>query len=163
MYAILSQNIDRDTGQKMGDCMAICTFFGHRDATDEIKDGLRSTIEYLINEKNVDMFYVGDSGNFDYKVTQILKELQQYYTNIKYAVVLAYINKKKSDDLFDNINSVYPENLENKPLRYAIYHRNKWMIEKSDYVITYVRHHIGGAAQFKEIAERKGKIVINIG
>ena len=36
------------------------------------------------------------------------------------------------------------------------------MIEKSDYVVTYVHHSFGGAAQFKEIAEKKGKIVINI-
>ena len=36
------------------------------------------------------------------------------------------------------------------------------MIDNSDYVIVYVEHKTGGAAKFKEIAERKKKIVINI-
>ena len=36
------------------------------------------------------------------------------------------------------------------------------MIEQSDYVVTYVKYTVGGAAQFKEYAEKKGKIVINL-
>ncbi len=36
------------------------------------------------------------------------------------------------------------------------------MIDKSNYVLTYVRHTIGGAAKFKEIAEKKGLFVINL-
>lgn len=36
------------------------------------------------------------------------------------------------------------------------------MIEQADYVITYVTHSWGGAAKFKELAEKKGKTVINI-
>lgn len=36
------------------------------------------------------------------------------------------------------------------------------MIEQSDYVVTYVNHNFGGAARFKELAERKHKTVINI-
>ena len=34
--------------------------------------------------------------------------------------------------------------------------------KKSDFVVTYVRHTWGGAAQFKEIAEKSKKHVINI-
>ena len=48
------------------------------------------------------------------------------------------------------------------PLRFAISYRNKWMIEQSDYVVTYVNHSWGGAAQFKELAEKKGKTVIEL-
>lgn len=36
------------------------------------------------------------------------------------------------------------------------------MIEHSDYVISYVKYDIGGAARFKELAEKKNRIVINI-
>lgn len=36
------------------------------------------------------------------------------------------------------------------------------MIEQSDYVVTYVKYTIGGASKFKELAEKKKKIVINI-
>lgn len=36
------------------------------------------------------------------------------------------------------------------------------MIDKSDYVVVYITHPWGGAAQFKELAEKKGKAVINL-
>ena len=36
------------------------------------------------------------------------------------------------------------------------------MLKQSDYVVTYITHSWGGAAQFAEMAERKGKTVINI-
>ncbi len=36
------------------------------------------------------------------------------------------------------------------------------LIEKSDFVVTYVSREVGGAAKFKSLAEKKGKTVINI-
>ena len=58
--------------------------------------------------------------------------------------------------------TILPEGIETVPPRFAISYRNKWMIEQSDYVITYVIHSWGGAAQFKELAEKKGKTVIEL-
>lgn len=34
------------------------------------------------------------------------------------------------------------------------------MIQQSDVVVTYVTHNFGGAAQFKELAEKQNKYVI---
>lgn len=48
------------------------------------------------------------------------------------------------------------------PRRFAIDKRNRWMIDHSDFVITYVSRSFGGAAKFKEIAEKKNRVVINI-
>ena len=61
-----------------------------------------------------------------------------------------------------NYNTIYPDGLEKTPSKYAIPKRNEWMIDKSDYVVTYVKYIVGGAAQFKELAERKGKTIISI-
>ena len=36
------------------------------------------------------------------------------------------------------------------------------MIEQSDYVVTYITHSWGGAAQFAELAEKQKKTVINV-
>ena len=36
------------------------------------------------------------------------------------------------------------------------------MIEQADIVVTYVTHSFGGAAQFKEMAEKQGKTVIEL-
>lgn len=60
------------------------------------------------------------------------------------------------------INSMLPEGIETVPKRFAISWRNKWMLNQSDYVITYVTHSWGGAAQFAEMAEKQHKRVINL-
>lgn len=138
----------------------VCTFFGHKDTPKEIEPAIRSTLIDLIENKNVNVFYVGNNGNFDIMVRRQLDDLSQTYP-ITYSVVLAYLptEKNKYDDL---TNTIYPEGLETVPKRFAISWRNKWMIQQSDIVVTYVTHTYGGAVQFKEIAERAGKEVINI-
>ncbi len=52
--------------------------------------------------------------------------------------------------------------IETVPKRFAISWRNKWMIEQSDVVVTYVTHGFGGAWQFKALAQRQGKTVIEL-
>ena len=36
------------------------------------------------------------------------------------------------------------------------------MLKKSDYVVMYVKRIYGGAAKFKELAEKAGKTIINL-
>ena len=107
------------------------------------------------------MFYVGNNGNFDTMVRRQLEDLSQTYL-ITYSVVLAYLPTEKNK--YDNLtNTIYPEELEIIPKRFAISWRNKWMIQQSDIVVTYVTHSFGGAAQFKELAMKKKKIVVELG
>ena len=138
----------------------VCTFFGHKDAPKEIVPTLRSTLIGLIENKNVTVFYVGNNGNFDTMVRHQLEDLSQTYP-ITYSVVLAYLPGKKNE--YDDLtNTIYPEGLETVPKRFAISYRNKWMIDQSDVVVTYVTRTYGGAAQFKAMAERQGKTVIEL-
>ena len=55
-----------------------------------------------------------------------------------------------------------PEGIEAVHPRFAISWRNKWMIKQSDYVVTYITHPWGGAAQFAEMAKKQQKAVINL-
>ena len=135
-----------------------CTFFGHKDAPKETEQTLRSVLINLIENEDVNIFYVGNNGSFDSTVISLLSELSFVYP-IKYYVVLAYIPKKETDY---SERSIIPEGIESVPLRFAISYRNKWMIEQSDFVVTHVTRSWGGAAQFKSLAERKEKAVINI-
>ena len=64
--------------------------------------------------------------------------------------------------LTDPMETIYPEGLECVHPRYAISWRNKWMIQESDVVVTYVAHSWGGAAKFEQLARKKKKRVINI-
>ena len=136
------------------------TFFGHKDAPKEIEPTLRSTLIDLIENHNVNEFYVGNNGNFDTMVRRQLEDLSQTYP-ITYSVVLAYLPTEKNK--YDNLtNTIYPEDLETVPKRFAISWRNKWMIQQSDIVVTYVTHTYGGAWQFKGMAKRLNKHVINL-
>ena len=138
----------------------VCTFFGHKDTPKEIEPTLRSTLIDLIENKNVNVFYVGNNGNFDTMVRRQLEDLSQTYPII-YSIVLAYLPTEKNR--YDNLtNTIYPEGLETVPKRFAISWRNKWMIQQSDIVVTYVTHSYGGAVKFKEMAFRQGKNAIEI-
>ena len=65
----------------------VCTFFGHKDTPKEIEPTLRSTLIDLIENKKVNVFYVGNNGNFDTMVRRQLEDLSQLYS-ITYSVVL---------------------------------------------------------------------------
>ena len=140
--------------------MSVCTFFGHSSCPESIREKLRENVVDLIENKGVTLFYVGHQGEFDRMVHSVLRELKSSY-DMDYAIVLAYLPEKRSaadrDDLADTL---FPEGIEKAPKRFAISWRNRWMLQRSDYVITYVRHSWGGAAQFAELAQRQKKTVL---
>lgn len=43
--------------------MCVCTFFGHKDCPDSIKERLWETLKELIVNHHVDMFYVGNKDD----------------------------------------------------------------------------------------------------
>ena len=141
--------------------MSACTFFGHRDCPETIKSKLREMLIDLITNHNVDMFYVGNQGRFDAIVRGVLQELKKEDPRINYAVVLAYMPGKQME-FDDYANTMLPEGIESVHPRYAISWRNNWMLWHSNYVVTYITHSWGGAAQFAEKARCQTKIVINL-
>ena len=134
------------------------TFFGHKDTPQEIEPALRTAIIDLIENHGAVEFYVGNNGSFDTMVRHQLEELSQIYP-IAYSVVLAYLPTKNNNIA----NTVLPESIETVPKRFAIYYRNKWMIQQADVVVAYVTYSFGGAHQFTALAERKGKTILNLG
>ena len=141
-----------------------CTFFGHHDCPSSIKPKLREVLIDLIENHAVDMFYVGQQGVYDAIVRSVLKELVSVYPHIRYAVVLERTPQKRDEfDPHDYSDTMLPEGIETVHPRFAISWRNKWMIKHSDYVVTYITHSWGGAAQFTELSARQGKIVLNVG
>ena len=138
----------------------VCAFFGHKDCAEEIEEKAEELIISLIRNEEAVEFLVGNNGNFDKKIQVVLRKIKNVYPHINYAVALAYLPEKKT--LSTDMNTVFPEILDNVPPKYAIDRRNTWMIDKADIVITYVRHISGGAAKFREKAKKKGKIVMDI-
>ena len=138
----------------------ICTFFRHRDTPAEIRPLLRTVLLELIEQRGVDRFCVGCQGNFDAMARELLRELERS-RGIRYEVVLAAL-PKQTDTTIDQYHTLLPEGIENAPPRFAIDFRNRWMVDRSDIVVTYVRRPFGGAAKFKELAEKKKKAVIEL-
>ena len=143
--------------------MSACTVFGHRDTPEAIRPRLREAIVELIEKYGVTTFYIGDKGAFDLMAKSIIRELCNVYPQIRYSIVLAYLPQKR--DEFDNrdfSDTIFPEGIETAPKRYAISWRNNWMLKRADYVVCYVNHSWGGAAQFVEKAIKQGKVVVNL-
>ncbi|MBP0981383.1 MAG: hypothetical protein J5968_04190 [Oscillospiraceae bacterium] len=141
----------------------VCTFFGHRDCPIDIKTKLYNAAKKLIEKHDVDTFLVGDKGKFDFIARTVLEKLSNEYPHIKYNVVLAYMPGKRDEFCEGDIsNTILPMGIEIVPKRIAIPWRNKWMLDRADYVLAYVVCSQGGAANYVEKALKKGKTVINI-
>ena len=138
-----------------------CCFFGHREVTHNIREKLKATIEKLITEDGVTEFYVGHQGQFDSMVYSVLKELKAKYPQIRYTVVLAYLPDEHIWEVYGE-DTLLPDGMESVPKKFAISKRNDWMIGHSDVAVCYVWKITGGAAKFREKAEKKGLRVVDI-
>ena len=138
-----------------------CCFFGHREVTHNIREKLTAIIKKLITEENVTEFYVGNQGQFDSMVYSVLKELKANYPDIKYTVVLAYMPDEYIKEVYGE-DTLFPDGLENVPKKFAISKRNDWMIQESGFAVCYVHKITGGAAKFREKAEKKGLRVMQV-
>ena len=136
-------------------------FFGHRDVTHDIRAKLQFIIEQLITEKQINTFYVGHQGQFDSMVYFVLKEMKVKYPHIRYIVVLAYMPDSYIKEVYGE-DTLFPDGLESVPKKYAISKRNDWMIQHSDYAVCYVHKITGGAAKFREKAEKKGLQIVDV-
>ena len=138
-----------------------CTFFGHRDTPESIRFVLKETLRHLITTESVDNFLVGHQGIFDGMVLTELKKMQKEYPHIRYAVVLATL-PCQAFPFDESVETLYPEGLETVPRRFTLARRNEWMLRQAQIVVTYVTHSTGGAAKYKEKAQKQGKRVISL-
>lgn len=99
-------------------------------------------------------FYLGGYGAFDSLAASVLREQKKRYPYIELVLVLAYLNTGRGTSGYDS--TVYPP-LETVSRRFAITHRNRWMVEVADVVVAYVLHDRGGTATTLRYAKRKAK------
>lgn len=96
-------------------------------------------------------------------VIGVLKEVKKRHTNIKVYLLAPYAlnQNRKTPEGFNG--TFYPEGLESVPKRYAIVQANRYMIQHSDYLISYCG--IGNSRKFVEYAqgrEKKGLIKVTL-
>ena len=141
--------------------MSACTFFGHRDLYGFDENKLLGAIKMLIS-RGCTEFYVGNQGNFDAMVLSALRCIKAECPQISLTVVLPYMpSMMAKESCYEKGETMLPDGIERVPKRFAIAYRNRYMIEKSDYVISAVKRSFGGASYFTEMARKKGREVIN--
>lgn len=60
---------------------------------------------------------------------------------------------------YADLDTVLSEEIAAVPRRFAISFRNRWMVNKREYMIAYVNHSFGGASQYNIIAQKKCQCV----
>ena len=134
------------------------TFCGHAQIwqSQEIEKWLFDVTQSLI-EQGAATFYLGGYGAFDSLAASVLREQKKRYPHIELVLVLAYLNTGYGVSSYDS--TVYPP-LETVPRRFAISHRNRWMVEAADVVVAYVLHDWGGAATTLRYTEKIGRQIV---
>ena len=140
--------------------MRSCTFIGHKDCPQEIKEKLCETVEDLIVNSDVRRFYVGTHGSFDRLVYKVLCDFESKY-EIEIIVVLSYLYHKK-DVYYDLSKTVFPEEVDKADKKYAIIRRNEFMIKRSQVLVCYVNNMVSNSYKYMTQALKKGLRVINI-
>lgn len=135
----------------------VISFFGHRDCPYSIYPRLVKTVESLVLQNDKITFLIGEEGVFDSLALKAVKEISEMYAYVEYYIVLAYYKEDKPNE-----PSLYPEEVAMSLPKFSISTRNKWIIEKSDLVITYVMRDWGGAYKSKNRAIKKGKCVVEL-
>lgn len=137
------------------------TFCGHAQISQsaDVEKWLYAVTLRLI-EQGVNIFYLGGYGAFDRLAAAVLRKQKTQHPEIELILVLAYLDTERDISGYDS--TVYPP-LEIVPRRFAISHRNRWMVENSDVVVAYVLHDWGGAATTLRCARKKKKQIISYG
>ena len=137
----------------------ICTFFGHRDASEKVVFALKEVIESLI-KKGIKSFYVGNNGNYDLLVQSVLSDIKKANIDIDFKIVLSYLGEKAITDNQDK--TIFPEGLENVPRRFAISKRNDWLISNANVVVVYCTNTFSNSYKLAQKATKKNLNIINL-
>lgn len=138
----------------------IVTFCGHSDyisnALDEEK--ILAILDEQTANTQVD-FYLGGYGKFDSFAYFCAKKYKALHPSARLIFITPYYPPRETALKYDD--TIYPA-LEKVPRRFAISHRNKWMIEHADIVIAYVCRSFGGASDSLRLAKNRNKLIFNI-
>lgn len=150
--------------------MKSCSFAGHREVyASGVDEKIQVAIEDIIKTDDSFVFYTGGMGEFDRKCASAVRNAKARHPelNIKLVLVEPYMknslneNKEYYEKSFDDI--VIPMELAGVHYKEAITQPNRWMIDRSDYLIAFVYRDFGGAYSALRYAQKKdGLVIINL-
>lgn len=142
-----------------------CCFAGHGDFSygEEEYEDLVEQIEKLILNENVTEFWVGNYGAFDRLAARAVKDLRKKYPHITLELVIPYLTVGISTDkeYYEAYDGILVADIPaHTPQRFRILKCNAYMVDKADFLLCYVRHGWGGAAQTLEYAQKKEYLTV---
>ncbi len=140
----------------------IITFCGHSNffKSKEFEKTLLEFLENKVGNNEVD-FYLGGYGDFDSFAFDCCRNFQKTHSNATLIYISPYLNNSIEVRNYFYDYSIYPE-IEDKPPKYAIIYRNRWMVEKADLVVAYVKYSFGGAYKTYKYAKKLNKEIFNL-
>ena len=119
-----------------------CCFFGHRKITggELLKEKLRTVLEDLIAQKNINVFLFGSKSEFDNLCREVLGELKEKYPQIRRVYIRAeyrHISEKYEKYLLESCDETYYAEKAINSGRAVYVLRNEEMIDKSDICVVY--------------------------
>lgn len=144
-----------------------CAFTGHREVgIDFDVNTLKKSIEELI-KKGVKIFYNGGAWGFDIISAETVINLKKKY-DIKLIICVPFYgqenrysieNKERYRGILENADEVIV--LSDHYYKGCLLRRNDYMIDKSDYLIAYLKKEFGGTAYtVNKFRAKKGNNVI---
>ena len=133
-----------------------CFFIGHREASEEIYDELRTAVEQHIVEFGVTEFAVGHYGGFDRLAARAVIEAKKTHPEVTLTLLLPYHPAERpmaAPEGFDG--TYYPPDMERVPRRVAIVSANRYMVDHVDYLIAYAWHPGSNARDLVEYAQKQ--------
>ncbi len=143
----------------------VCTFFGHRTIlrTPFCVQRTREVMIDLIENHDVDVFILGDHGQYDNLCFSIARDLKKQYPHICLHLYLPYIEKHGENRINEGYDSIEITDIGSRcPYRYKFPRRNEIMVARCDFFVCYIKWSWGGAFNALKIAMRKKKHIINI-
>ena len=145
----------------------IITFCGHSEfkRTSEYEEKILSFLESTVGGEPADM-YLGGYGEFDEFACDCCSKYKATHPNVRLILVTPYIGTKcGAKHLLWSVgryDSILYLGLEDKPLKFAIIYRNRYMVEKADCIVAFINHKWGGAYTMYRYAKSKGKKIYNL-
>ena len=138
------------------------TFCGHAQfhATGEQEARILTFLEETIKDQPA-CIYLGQHGDFDRFAYHCCKKYKKSHPAVSLVFVTPYLPTPSEKLTSDYDAIVYPA-IENKPPRFAITYRNRYMVDQADYVVAYVSHSYGGAYEAYKYAQKQGKKILNL-
>lgn len=145
----------------------ICMFCGHKDIFNEYKisEKITDNLIDLIENKKVHTFYSGGMGNFDKLCEKCVRKLKNKYPVIRLCLIIPYMSKKilqNSEYYYQMYDEISEPDLGDVFYKRAIEKRNRWMVDNSDYIISFVFRDYGGAYNTLKYAIKKDVQIIDI-